>query len=223
MEESQNVVIAGRNALLNQLIAFAIHRELGPTFPVVTSPELRGPPEAQEVPCVLLVDGGDPEVKAAVLRFLRECGEDGPGVAVALFNVDPRKPEVDEAVRCGVRGVFYSSVQITDMMKGMRMLMDGEICIPTEILLSLVMNRPRGEQQRTDQKELTQREMEILAHVSTGASNDEIASQLFISPHTVKTHMYNIFRKIGVSNRLHATLWATRNLSTQLPGVVSRV
>ncbi len=59
---------------------------------------------------------------------------------------------------------------------------------------------------------LTSRQTEILALVSVGATNDEIADKLYLSPHTVKTHLYNIFKKINVPNRLQAALWAAKNL-----------
>jgi LuxR family transcriptional regulator of csgAB operon len=59
---------------------------------------------------------------------------------------------------------------------------------------------------------LTSRQTEILAQVAVGASNDEIADRLSVSPHTVKTHLYNIFKKIKVTNRLQAALWAAKHL-----------
>ena len=59
---------------------------------------------------------------------------------------------------------------------------------------------------------LSQREMEVLALVSLGTKNEDIAEKLFISPHTVKTHLYHIFKKINVPNRLQAALWAAKNL-----------
>jgi len=58
--------------------------------------------------------------------------------------------------------------------------------------------------------DLSDRELEILRLVATGASNKEIASQLFISPNTVKVHLSNIFSKINVASRTEATLYAIR-------------
>ena len=59
---------------------------------------------------------------------------------------------------------------------------------------------------------LTHREAEILTLLSIGSSNDDIADKLFISPNTVKTHLYRVFRKIKVPNRFQAALWAAKNL-----------
>ena len=59
---------------------------------------------------------------------------------------------------------------------------------------------------------LTPREIEILGMIALGASNTEIAEKLFISPNTVKTHIYNLFKKINVTNRLQAAFWAAKNL-----------
>lgn len=58
---------------------------------------------------------------------------------------------------------------------------------------------------------LSDRELEILKLVATGASNKEIANKLFISPNTVKVHLRNIFAKINVVSRTEATLYAIRN------------
>ncbi|CAM6905017.1 LuxR C-terminal-related transcriptional regulator [Citrobacter portucalensis] len=63
---------------------------------------------------------------------------------------------------------------------------------------------------------LTEREYEILTELSKGASNMEIASAFFISENTVRTHIYNIFKKISVSNRTQATCWANVHLRNQV-------
>ncbi len=65
---------------------------------------------------------------------------------------------------------------------------------------------------------LTERELEILKLVATGASNKEIANQLAIRPNTVKVHLRNIFAKIAVQSRTEAALYAVRNGLVVLPG-----
>ncbi len=59
---------------------------------------------------------------------------------------------------------------------------------------------------------LTVREMEILNLLSTGAKNTDIAEQLSLSVHTIKTHIYHIYKKLDVSNRTQAVNWASNNL-----------
>ena len=61
---------------------------------------------------------------------------------------------------------------------------------------------------------LTRREKQILSLTATGATNTEIANNLNVSMHTVKTHIYNLFKKIDVSNRIQAVNWAKENLKT---------
>ncbi|KUJ82538.1 LuxR family transcriptional regulator [Microbulbifer flavimaris] len=62
---------------------------------------------------------------------------------------------------------------------------------------------------------LTRREQEILFQLTTGDANSTIASRLHLSEHTVKNHMYNIFKKIGVKNRVQASNWAKLHLEPE--------
>lgn len=56
------------------------------------------------------------------------------------------------------------------------------------------------------------REQEIIRYLMTGASNTEIADSLFVSEHTIKSHLYNVFKKLNVKNRLQAVSWAKEYL-----------
>ena len=60
--------------------------------------------------------------------------------------------------------------------------------------------------------DLSQREVELLGLLTLGSSNEVIADKLFISPHTVRTHLNHIFKKINVSSRLEASVWASETL-----------
>lgn len=70
----------------------------------------------------------------------------------------------------------------------------------------------------TDENELSDREIEIIRLVATGASNKEIANALTISPNTVKVHLRNIFGKLGVLSRTEATMTAIRMGLVDSPG-----
>jgi LuxR family transcriptional regulator of csgAB operon len=61
-------------------------------------------------------------------------------------------------------------------------------------------------------KNLTAQQTKILAHIAVGATDEEIAEKLRISPHDVKTDIYDILAKIQAPNRLQAALWAATNL-----------
>ncbi|CSC40855.1 LuxR family transcriptional regulator [Vibrio cholerae] len=59
---------------------------------------------------------------------------------------------------------------------------------------------------------MTAREIQILRCLQTGASNMQIAENLFISEFTVKSHLYQIFKKLNVKNRVKAIAWVNQNL-----------
>lgn len=80
---------------------------------------------------------------------------------------------------------------------------------------SIQNTRSQFEAESRSQLLLTKREQEILAQLTTGDPNSIIASRLHLSEHTVKNHMYNIYRKLGVKNRLQASNWAKLHLQVE--------
>src|SRR5512136_2508420 len=139
-------------------------------------------------------------------RVLSKC-------LVALFNVKTGLGIEERAVTWGIRGFFYETDSIEQMVKGIQSIFKGEMWLSREIMAKCLMShRTDGETSKKEVVFLTQRELEILSMVVSGATNEEIAARVCISPHTVKTHIYNIFKKINVPNRLQAALWAAKNL-----------
>jgi DNA-binding CsgD family transcriptional regulator len=135
---------------------------------------------------------------------------------VALFNaiLDKKAYSVHkEAVIRGIRGIFFEDDPPEVLPKGVLAILKGERWLSRDLLAKCVletmdvMSTAQG-----IQPTLTTREKEILLLLASGASNEEIADNLCISYHTVKTHLSNIYKKIRAKNRLQATFWATKNL-----------
>jgi DNA-binding NarL/FixJ family response regulator len=132
---------------------------------------------------------------------------------VTFFNVQEGLGIEERAVMLGVRGFFYQHDSLEIFLKGIRAIFDGELWLPRKIMTKCILkNKFREASHDEDRVALTQRENEILTMVAVGATNEEIGERLCISPHTVKTHVYNIFKKINVPNRLQAAFWAAKNL-----------
>ena len=131
---------------------------------------------------------------------------------LALFNVSSGQGFEERIMDCGVHGFFYIYDSLEQMAKGIRAIFNGELWISRKIMADSLKRNDRYPDARKIHSMLTPREIEILTMIAAGATNVKIADKLFISPHTVKTHIYNIFKKINVPNRLQAAFWAAKNL-----------
>jgi DNA-binding NarL/FixJ family response regulator len=163
-------------------------------------------------PTLLLLDCS--HVSPAVVVDHLQSGTAIPGKVIpAFFNLKADSSTERSAVQLGVRGFFYVDDKAETLVKGIRVLLSGEAWISRRVLLDAALHagensapKPKGREQ------LTAREVEILAMICVGARNEEIAQKLFISTNTVKTHIYNIYKKISVPNRTQAALWAAKHL-----------
>jgi LuxR family transcriptional regulator of csgAB operon len=132
---------------------------------------------------------------------------------LALFNVEPQAKIEPLAFRCGVRGFFYQHDGWETLAKGIRSLFAGEVWMPRAALVACLLEQQAGQRgEFAPSHDLTPREVDVLRLLAVGASNGSIAERLCISPHTARTHVHRIFKKIGTSNRLEAALWAAEYL-----------
>jgi len=92
---------------------------------------------------------------------------------------------------------------------------DGEIVMPTSLLVGLLMRMPRDRgaayQDEKGWERLTVREQEVLELLASGKTGDEIAESLHIAPLTVRTHIRNLMAKMGVHSRLEAVTFGIKN------------
>ncbi|TCC02051.1 transcriptional regulator CsgD [Kosakonia quasisacchari] len=111
-----------------------------------------------------------------------------------------------------ITGVFYISEDRSQLVDGLQGVQRGECYFSQKLASYLITHAGNYRYYSAESALLTHREKEILNKLRIGASNVEIARSLFISENTVKTHLYNLFRKIAVKNRTQAVSWANDNL-----------
>lgn len=130
-----------------------------------------------------------------------------------LFNVVPEQGIEARAVKRGLRGIFYKNDSLVTFKKGIQAVLNGELWFSRGILTKCLREaKYSAEYPEESRIFLTPREKEVLLMIASGNSKDDIADELGISPHTVKTHISNIYNKIDVPNRVQAALWAAKNL-----------
>jgi LuxR family transcriptional regulator of csgAB operon len=169
-----------------------------------------------DIPKLVLVDcfAKDPERLFLELESCRR--EISSPALVAVFNLIRGLKIEKELVERGIRGIFYANDRPDHLKRGVRALLEGETWITREVMSKFIPEAREAKRLSANEKSvLSNREIEILGLVAQGSLNVEIAQKLFISPHTVKSHLYNIYKKIKVTNRLEAALWANENLHNQ--------
>lgn len=132
---------------------------------------------------------------------------------LALFNVRESVEIEKEALVLGVRGFFYDHDGSATLLKGISAIFDNQLWMSRQ-KFTAVLESGFGDPMESKKNSggLTAREAEILNALALGIPNETIAKNLCISPHTVKTHVYHIFRKINVKNRIQAARWAMAHL-----------
>lgn len=127
-----------------------------------------------------------------------------------------QKPDYSETValfRAGARGIFcISNLRFDLLCKSVRCVSEGQIWADNGITNHIVaaLSRPRATVvvDLHGRKLLTSREQEVLNLLADGLSNQELAATLNLSEHTIKNHLFRIYDKLGVSNRMEAVLYA---------------
>ena len=126
-------------------------------------------------------------------------------VAVYTWNFDPEL--IESARKQGVHGYLSKALPARDLVSALEAIHAGEIVIsnpPPRARSIGGLNWPGRSEGLTD------RESEILALITQGNSNAEVARLTYLSPNTVKSYIRTIYRKIGVTSRTQAVLWGVR-------------
>lgn len=159
---------------------------------------------------VLLLDINMPNLNGLqVLQYIRENKKK---VKVLILTIHNEVEYLMRAVEIGVDGYVLKDSDSSVLKKAIFTICRGEIFIQPELapMLKIKMDEKSGLTESIDDT-LTKREIEVLKLIAEGLFNKEIAYMLAISEKTVKNHVSNIFKKINVSDRTQAAVYAIRN------------
>jgi DNA-binding NarL/FixJ family response regulator len=159
-------------------------------------------------PDVVLLDVRMPEGDG--LNCLARIKLDLPDVAVVMFSSHDNPTYIARAVALGAAGYLLKSASRSDIISAIKAAASGETIWSREELRRVTGALAAPRNQSDSDVALTKRESEVLKQLAFGLTNKEIAQSLGISYETVKEHVQHILRKVGVSDRTQAAVWAVR-------------
>ena len=166
-------------------------------------------------PDVILMDLVMPKLDGVqAIKELREVLPEAKVLVLTSFAEDRR---IVAAIEAGALGYLLKDSSPEDLVRAIREVHRGESSLHPKVAQQLIkkLQRPAEEPER---EELTARERKVLAFIARGLSNREIARELSISEPTVRTHVSNILRKLGLKSRTQAALYALKEGLASLEG-----
>jgi DNA-binding NarL/FixJ family response regulator len=165
-------------------------------------------------PDIVLMDLEMPNMNG--IEATREIKKVCPDVKIMMLTSFSDQDHVIPAIEAGASGYQLKDIEPDELVRTIFHLMKGENQLhpkATSQLLTHLSGKSHSE--RKPIEELTKRELEVLKEIANGKSNKEIASDLFITEKTVKTHVSNLLAKLGLADRTQAALYAVRNELTK--------
>ncbi len=218
MAEKIRVVIADNRGLFREMLRLVLRREgsikiVGEAVNMRQSIDVIG----NLKPDIILLDGAMPSMDG--IEILPAIREKSLKTKALMITANKDEAMIFKALKGGAKGFLSKDVSISDLVKAIQAVHNGEVWLERKLMARFLEGEAlancRGENRAGSQKKgLTPREKEVLSLLTTGCTNKEIAKALFISEKTVKSHLNSIFRKLDVTRRLQAILYAiNRGLS----------
>lgn len=160
-------------------------------------------------PDILLLDINMPVMNG--IEVLQEIKKKNISVKVLVLTVHNEVEYLLKAVDIGVDGYIMKDAESAELKNAINCIMQGETYIQPSLVPALNNRLVSRDIDKEKINSLTKRELEVLIEVANGMFNKEIATSLNISERTVKNHISNIFKKIDVSDRTQAAVFAIKN------------
>ena len=144
------------------------------------------------------------------LKALENIRNDAPSVRCIMLTTFDNPTYIARAVASGAHDYILKGCSREELLESITGAASGQLPLRAGELRRVATTMANRVVTPDPDVPLTQREMQVLRHVALGLSNKEIAQSLTISVETVKEHVQNILRKLAVSDRTQAAVWAVR-------------
>ena len=203
---------SGIKALLSRQSDFEVIGEAADGFTGIKLVE-------QMRPDIVLLDLDMPVMNGR--ETLAQILSSNPQQTVVMLTVSEDNDDLTECMRIGARGFLLKNINADFLLDSIRKAVDGDNVFSPEMTTRLVQSLISPASPRADHllSTLTPREMEILGYLAAGHSNKVIARHLELAEPTIKVHVQNILRKLNLSSRVQAAVYAVQHKVPQPEGV----
>lgn len=202
--DDHNLFRSGIKALLSRQADFDIVGEAADGLSGVKLVE-------QTKPDIVLLDLDMPVMngREALAQILSVRSEQN----IVMLTVSEDSEDLTECMRFGARGFLLKNINADFLVDSIKRAVDGDNVFSPEMTARLVQSliRPHNAGTGSALDTLTPRELEILGHLAAGHSNKIIARQLDLAESTIKVHVQNILRKLELSSRVQAAVYAVQH------------
>ena len=170
-------------------------------------------------PDIVLLDLDMPVMNGR--ETLAQILSSNPQQTVVMLTVSEDNDDLTECMRIGARGFLLKNIIADFLIDSIRKAVAGDNVFSPEMTTRLVQSLISPASPRADHllSTLTPREMEILGYLAAGHSNKVIARHLELAESTIKVHVQNILRKLNLSSRVQAAVYAVQHKVPQPEGV----
>ncbi|GKV56639.1 putative transcriptional regulatory protein YhcZ [Sporosarcina sp. NCCP-2222] len=161
-------------------------------------------------PDLILMDLVMPEMDG--IEATKHIKQQHPDMKIMMLTSFSDQDHVLPALEAGASGFQLKDIQPDELVASLKKIMNGENQLhpkATSHLMNNFTNRSKQDKERVE--DLTKRELDVLQEIAKGKSNKEIASSLFITEKTVKTHVSNVLAKLELADRTQAALYAVKH------------
>ena len=212
MEGQIRVVIADDHRLFREGIRLILRQEKGIE---IVGEAATGPQTIDVIsdlkPDIVLLDITMPEMDG--IRAIQPIREKSPKTKPLMLTASMDEAMIFKALKAGAKGYLSKDACISDLIRAIHAVHQGELWVERKLMARFLDEEAVPDSKAEDPpgrttEGLTPREQEVLRLLTTGSTNKEIGEALFISEKTVKSHLNSVFRKLNVTRRLQAILYA---------------